>query len=420
MDAMPAPEREPLSVHPDALKSVLTLILAGGRGRRLDPLTRHRSKPSVPFGGTFRIVDFTLANSVNSGLRRICLLTQYKATSLMRHIATGWNIVSTELGEFIYSIPPQLRVSDHWYLGTVDAVYQNVYTIEQQRPDHVLILSGDHIYKMDYREMLADHIESDADLTLSVIEAPAQEGARFGVVDIDERGQVTDYKEKPGDLSRDRPTILANMGIFLFKRQRLVEAVTRDAKRAGSRHDFGHDVIPELLEQGGLVVAHRYRTVGEKQELYWRDIGTRDAYYDANMDLVSVSPHLSLYDRLWPIRSAPIQAPPAKFVFAGGDSGRVGQAHDSLVSPGAIVSGGQVRGSILGPGVRVGSWARVEDSILMDGVDVGRHAVLRHAIVDKEVVIPPGTQIGVDREADSQRFTVTSSGIVIVPWGEVL
>jgi glucose-1-phosphate adenylyltransferase len=417
---MHGPERQPLSVHPDALKSVLTLILAGGRGRRLDPLTKHRSKPSVPFGGTFRIIDFALANTVNSGLRHFCLLTQYKATSLMRHIATGWNILASELGEFIYPIPPQLRVSDHWYLGTVDAVYQNVYTIEQQHPDHVLILAGDHIYKMDYREMLAEHVEKDADLTLSIIDAPASEGDRYGVVDVDDQGRVTGYREKPGDLSRDCATISANMGIFLFKRSTLVDAVTRDAGRNGSRHDFGHDVVPELLDRGTRIVAHRFRCAGEKPEPYWRDIGTRDAYYEANMDLVTVSPKFSLYDRHWPIRSAPIQAPPAKFVFAGGESERVGQARDSLVSPGAIVSGGQVTGSILGPGVRVNSWSQVDDSILMDGVEVGRHAVIRRAIIDKRVVIPSGMHIGVDPEADSERFTVTSSGIVIVPRGEVL
>ncbi|OGR07994.1 MAG: glucose-1-phosphate adenylyltransferase [Deltaproteobacteria bacterium RIFOXYB12_FULL_58_9] len=409
---------EPLAIHPDVIKQVLTLILAGGRGERLDPLTRHRSKPSVPFGGTFRIIDFVLANAVNSGLRQICLLTQYKATSLMRHINTGWNILSAELGEFIYTIPPQLRVSDHWYLGTVDAVYQNVYTIGKVRPSYVLVLSGDHVYRMDYRELIAEHIAKHAELTLAVTNVPAADSARYGVVERSAEGWVTGYKEKPSLVGGDE--ITANMGIFLFDTNLLIDAVSRDASRQDSRHDFGHDLIPELLQRGARVYAHRFKSAGSKPEPYWRDIGTRDAYYEANMDLVSVSPHFSLYDRTWPIRSAPIQAPPAKFVFSGGELNRVGQAHDSLVSPGGVISGGSVRGTILGPNCRVNSWATVEESILMDGVDVGRHSMVRRAIIDKYVVLPPYSRIGVDADRDRERFTVTSSGIVIVPRDAVL
>lgn len=406
------------ALHPARIKSVLTFVLAGGKGERLYPLTRDRSKPAVPFGGTYRIIDFTLSNCINSGLRRIYLLSQYKSGSLMRHIATGWNLFSAELGEFIYTVPPQLRVGSNWYLGTADAIFQNIFTLEEERPEHVLILSGDHIYRMDYRAMLADHLDNNADATMAVFEVPAREAGRFGVVEHDSGGWITGFREKPKDLDPAGPDVVANMGVYLFRTDVLVRSVSRDARKPESNHDFGHDVFPALVQGGNRVFAHRFQGAGRGPSVYWKDIGTLDAYYEANMDLVAVTPEFNLYDPEWPIRSVPIQAPPAKFVFAGGEKGRVGEALDSLVSPGAILSGGRVERSILGPDVRVNSWARVEDSILMDGVQVGRYAVVRRAIVDKGVEIPPGMAIGVDPKVDESRFLVSPSGIVVIPRGE--
>ncbi len=406
--------------HPDALKSVLTFILAGGKGERLYPLTKDRSKPAVPFGGTYRIIDFTLSNCVNSGLKRVCVLSQYKAHSLMRHVKEGWNLFTVELGEFIYTIPPQLRVGSTWYLGTADAIYQNVYTIEEERPAHTLVLSGDHIYRMDYRDMLSEHLARGADVTLAVFQVPASEAYRFGVVDVGPAGEVTGFREKPKDLDPGGPDIVANMGVYLFRTEVLVQSVCRDARRDDTRHDFGHNVLPALVKAGAKVNAHVFRGAGSANTPFWMDIGTLDAYMDASLDLISVSPQFSLYDHAWPIRSAAIQAPPAKFVFAGGEKGRIGEAHDSLVSPGCIVSGGHVERSILGPGCRVNSWSVVENSILMDRVEVGRHAIVRNAIVDKGVKIPAGYQIGVDPDADRRRFTVTERGIVAIPKGEIL
>jgi len=283
----------------------------------------------------------------------------------------------------------------------------------------VLILSGDHIYRMDYREMFARHLAEGADVTLAVLEVPAAEAHRFGVVQTD-GVRVTGFREKPRDLDPAGPAVVANMGVYFFRTEVLVRAISRDARLQGSRHDFGHDVLPSLVEAGARVVTHGFRGAGSPPGDYWRDIGTLDAFYEANMDLCSVSPQFNLYDHSWPLRSAAVHQPPAKFVFAGGEEGRIGEAHDSLVSPGAVVSGGQVLRSIVGPGCRVNSWSRVEDSILMDGVEVGRHAVVRRAIIDKNVVIPEGAQIGVDPENDRARFTVTEDGIVIVPKGEQL
>ena len=407
------------ALHPDYLKGVLTFILAGGKGERLYPLTRDRAKPAVPFGGAYRIIDITLSNCVNSGLRRIYLLSQYKSSSLMRHIAQGWDLFAGELGEYIYTVPPQLRVSSNWYLGTADALFQNIYTLEEERPELVLILSGDHIYRMDYRDMLAEHLDNDADATMAVISVPASEAKRFGVVQHDPAGWVTGFREKPSDLDPDGPDVVANMGVYLFKTEALVRAVSKDARREESNHDFGKDIFPALVAGGAKVLAHRFRGAGRTARTYWRDIGTIEAYYEANMDLVSVSPQFNLYEGSWPLRTKAYQGPPAKFVFAGGEAGRVGTALDSLVCPGVIVSGGQVERSIVGPGCRINSWARVEDSILMDGVEVGRHAVVRRAIIDKGVTIPAGYQIGVDRAADEARFTV-EGGIVLVPRGERL
>ncbi|NJN64915.1 MAG: glucose-1-phosphate adenylyltransferase [Acidobacteria bacterium] len=407
-------------LHPDILREVVTLVLAGGRGERLYPLTRDRSKPAVPFGGHYRIIDFTLSNCINSGLRRVYLLPQYKSLSLMRHVREGWNILANELGEYITTIPPQLRVGTKWYEGTADAVFQNVYTLDEERPERVLILSGDHIYRMDYRAMIVEHIERGAQVSLAVMPVPARDAHRFGIVDAREDGFVRGFREKPKDLDPSGPEVVANMGVYLFDTDVLVHAVTKDSREETSTHDFGYDILPKLVEGGARVLAHRFTSTEEGREPYWRDIGTLDAYYDANMDLVSVSPLFNLYEREWPIRTQPLHAAPAKFVFAGGEKGRIGVAYDSLVSPGVIVSGGQVERSILGPWCRVNSWARVEDSILMHGVDVGRHAVVRRAIVDKGVHIPAEYRIGVDPEEDRARFTVTEQGIVVIPRGERL
>ncbi len=415
-------QRESVPAHlaPGTIRGVVTFILAGGKGERLHPLTRDRSKPAVPFGGGFRIIDFTLSNCVNSGLRRIHLLTQYKASSLMQHVIGGWNFLSAELGEYIDMLPPQLRVGSSWYMGTADAVYQNIYTLERERPEHVLILSGDHIYRMDYRRMLTQHVNQDADATMAVFPVAAKDASRFGIVASDDDGWVQGFREKPGDLDPAGPKVVANMGVYLFKTEVLVHAISRDARLETTHHDFGHDVFPGLVEGGARIAAHTFTDVSGEEDPYWMDIGTLDAFYEANLDLCSVSPGFNLYDSHWPIRSAAVQAPPAKFVFAGGEKGRIGQALDSLVARGSVVSGGQVNRSILGSGCRVNSWARVEESILMDGVDVGRRAVVRRAIIDKGVKIPAGMKIGVDLEVDRKRFKVTENGIVVVPKGELL
>jgi glucose-1-phosphate adenylyltransferase len=399
---------------------ILTFILAGGRGERLLPLTRDRSKPAVPFGGTYRIIDFTLSNCLNAGLRQIYLLTQYKSQSLQRHVTQGWDLFAGELGEFITAIPPQLRVGDEWYRGTADAVFQNLYTIGMEHPAHVLVLSGDHVYRMNYGELIRDHLASEADATLAVVPVPAADAGRFGVVEADENRKVTGFREKPQDLDPGGADVLANMGVYLFRAPALIEALTEDDGLPDSSHDFGHDVLPALVRQGARVMAHSFVDPAKPEAPYWRDIGTLDAYYEANMDLVSVSPRFSLYERHWPVRSAPIQVPPAKFVFAGGEKGRVGHALDSLVSPGVIVSGGEVTRSILGSGCRVRSWSAVTDSILMDNVEVGRHAVVQRAILDKGVSVEPHARIGVDPQEDAKRFTVTGQGVVVVPRGAVV
>ncbi len=404
-------------------QSVLAFVMAGGKGERLWPMTKDRAKPAVPFGGIYRIIDFTLSNCVNSGLRRIHVLTQYKFHSLARHLRLGWNIFDSQLGEFIDTIPAQQRVDDHWYMGTADSIYQNIYTIEQERPSHVLILAGDHVYKMNYREMLDFHVQHRAEITISVVEMSASVSRQFGILQVDGRSAVIGFEEKPaqpktvpgrGDL------VYASMGIYLFDRSVLEEELIADAQRQGSSHDFGRDVIPAAIGRR-RVVAYNFKDENRKAAKYWRDIGTLDAYYEANMDLVRVDPECNLYDQEWPIRTYVEPAPPAKTVFAGGEDGsRIGQAIDSLISPGCIVSGGRVERSVLSPHVRVNSYSLVQDTILMEGVNVGRHAKVRRAIIDKDVVIPPGTEIGYDAESDRRRFMVTDSGMVVVPKGTVI
>jgi glucose-1-phosphate adenylyltransferase len=398
---------------------VLTLVLAGGKGQRLEPLTRERAKPAVPFGGLYRIIDFALSNCINSGLRRMIVLTQYKGASLDRHINQAWRFLCRELGEFIDVLPPQQRIGEHWYSGTADAVYQNIYTIEQIPSEYILILSGDHIYKMNYSELIRDHIEAGADATIGCIPVARHMGREFGVMGVDEDLWVRRFEEKPADpfpLPDDPKRCLASMGIYVFSRRFLLNELCRDATVPGSRHDFGKDVIPSMINSH-RVRAYMFRDENRKEAAYWRDVGTLDSYYEANMDLVSVDPLLNLYDRSWPIRGYHPALPPPKFVFAQheGDPPRVGHALDSMVCPGAIVSGGAVRSSIIGANVRVNSWADVDSSILFEGVTVGRHAQVRRAIVDKGVNIPAGARIGFDPDEDRAReLTVTESGITVV------
>jgi len=397
------------------LNDSLVIVLAGGVGERLSPLTRERAKPAVYFGGPYRIIDFTLSNCINAGLRRIFIVTQYKSLSLNRHIRMGWNVVSEELGEFIEMLPPQKRVGEHWYLGTADAVFQNLYSIARETPSHVIVLSADHVYKMDYAKMLRFHVETNADVTLATIEVPVADGTRFGIVAIDEGERVTGFQEKPAQpvpVPGSPDVALASMGIYIFRADVLVRALEEDAASADSQHDFGRNIIPALIHSAP-VFAYRFYDENKKAAKYWRDIGTLDAYYEANMDLCRVNPEFNLYDPEWPVRTHQVQAPPAKFVFA--DAGRrVGEALDSLISSGCIISGSTIRGSVLCPNVRVHSFCLVEESILMPGVRVGRHARLRRAIVDRDVFIPRGATIGYNDDEDRRRHTVTDSGIVVV------
>jgi len=400
---------------------VLTFIMAGGKGERLFPLTRDRTKPAVPFGGIYRIVDFTLSNCVNSGLRRIYVLTQYKSASLQRHIRLGWNILSSELGEYIELLPAQQRVSDTWYLGTADALYQNLYTLEIDKCDEVLILAGDHVYKMNYYTLIDFHRQAEADLTVGVVEMDKDKALHLGVVEVDSMGEVTGFQEKPtkpktAPYNPDK--IYASMGIYVFKHPVLEQELQEDAKKNNSTHDFGKDIIPQMLKKGLKVVAFNFVGANKKEAQYWRDIGTIDAYYEANMDLVQVDPTFNLYDKDWPIRTYQEQFPPLKTVHSGEQiTGRVGLALDSLISAGCVVSGGRVQRSILSPNVRINSYCEVYDSILMEGVNVARYAKIKKAIIDKDVDIPQGAVIGYDLEEDKKRFYVTESGIVVVAKG---
>jgi glucose-1-phosphate adenylyltransferase len=405
-----------------ALK-ILAMILAGGRGERLHPLTQDRAKPAVPFGGIYRIIDFTLSNCLNSGIRRVNLLTQYKSLSLNRHIMQGWNIFNPELDEFINLIPAQQRVGEDWYLGTADAIYQNIYVLQMDRPDLVLILSGDHVYKMNYREMISYHLEKRADLTVGVIEMDKSLSRQLGVLQVDEDFQIIGFQEKP-EIPKTIPghpdLILANMGIYVFNTEMLVRRVVEDAKAPGSNHDFGRNIIPAMIGQDRLF-AYSFQDENKKTAKYWRDIGTLDAYYEASLDLVEVDPLFNLYDGEWPIRTFYPPTPPAKTVFNESQPDRrVGAAYNSLISAGSIVSGGEIFRSILSPGVRVHSYSRIDESILMDDVNVGRHARIRRAIVDKSVKIPEGYRIGFDPEEDAKKFTLSPSGVVVIPKGTIL
>lgn len=405
------------------MKKILTFVMAGGKGERLHPLTKDRAKPAVPFGGIYRIIDFTLSNCVNSGIRRIHILVQYKSLSLARHIRMGWNVLASEVGEYIDVVPAQQRVDEHWYQGTADSIYQNLYSIQIENPDQVLILAGDHIYKMNYALMLERHRSSGADLTIGVVPIPKEEGPNVGVIEVGGDNAVIGFAEKPEDprtIAGDPEKIYGSMGIYIFNRRALEEELEEDARRATS-HDFGKDIIPQMIQKGKRkIVAFQFVDKNNKEVMYWRDVGTLDAYYEANRDLVQVSPHFNLYDREWPIRTYQLQYPPAKFVFAQVLGGRRGAAMDSLVADGCILSGGNVQGSVLSPNVRVNSYAEVENSLLLEGVDVGRYAKIKNAIVDKHVKIMPNARIGYDLENDKKRFTVTPKGIVVVEKGVVV
>jgi glucose-1-phosphate adenylyltransferase len=401
------------------METVLAILLAGGAGERLAPLTRDTAKPAVSFGGAYRIIDFTLSNCINSDLRRIFILTQYKSLDLTRHIRDGWNIVSPELGEFIEILPPMKRLRDDWYLGTADAVFQNSQSILVEQPDLTLILSADHIYKMNYREMVEWHRQHNADITVATIQVSPHEAERFGIAEINHEHRIIGFEEKPRHGHPVRSVfnpemVSASMGVYVFSTGVLLRALQEDALDPASKHDFGKDVIPAALGNS-RVIAYDFRDLNNKQARYWRDVGTIEAFYEANMDLVAVTPEFNLYDQHWPIRTRVVQAPPAKFVFAQ-EGRRMGVAIDSIVSAGCIVSGGRVVRSVLASGVRVNSYCEVESSILMPNVWIGRNSRIRRSIIDTGARIPESSLIGYDLNADRDRgYTVTDSGIVVVP-----
>lgn len=403
------------------MSETMTVILAGGKGSRLEPLTRDRAKPAVPFGGAYRIIDFTLSNCLNSGLRKLLILTQYKAISLDRHINLAWQqYFCRELGEFIDVVPPQQRIDDQWYQGTADAVYQNIYSLEKLRPELVLILAGDHIYKMDYSQMIEFHKRQGADLTIAALPVDRESAKSFGVMQVDASSRIRGFEEKPSNpqpMPGNPEQCLASMGIYVFTARLLFELLLSDANERKSSHDFGKNIIPGMIDSH-RVFGFPFLDQNRKTQAYWRDVGAIDSYYAANMDLIAVEPQLNLYDLSWPIRTHQGNYPPPKFVFedrevAGGE--RVGSATDSIVCAGSIISGGKVSRSIIGTNVRVNSFAQISDSILFDRVEVGRNARIRRAIIDKDVRIPPGVSIGYDLELDRKRgFVISPEGVVVI------
>lgn len=418
------------------MRDVIALIMAGGKGERLYPLTQDRSKPSVPYGGIYRIIDVTLSNCINSNIYKIMVLPQYKAQSLAEHLEAGWNIFSYALGHYLKVVHPQMRTGDQWYQGTADSVRQNLYLIERESSEHVLILSGDHVYKMDYSHLKAYHQEKDADITVSVIETPISEGHRFGVLEVDQDYRITGFQEKPPAptaIPGDPDHALASMGIYMFKTPVLV-----DLLKFSDRDDFGMHIIPDALERYSLF-AFPYKkenriedfvyTMAEdgsrlrilepcvRDSSYWRDVGDLDAYWNANMDLTGVEPMFNLYGTKWPLRTFQAQYPPVKTVFKNISANRIGMALDSIVSHGTIISGGVVKNSVLSYNVTVRSWSEVRESVIMSDVEIGRHCRIMKAIIDKKNIIPPNTAIGYDPEEDRKRFTVTPRGIVVVGKG---
>ncbi|MBL8254494.1 MAG: glucose-1-phosphate adenylyltransferase [Candidatus Competibacter sp.] len=396
-------------------RQTLALVLAGGRGSRLKQLTLWRAKPATPFGGKYRIIDFPLSNCINSGIRRICVLTQYKAHSLIQHIQRGWGFLRGEFGEFVELLPAQQRIDESsWYRGTADAVYQNLDIIRTHEPDFVLILAGDHIYKMDYGPMLAHHVESKADVTVGSVEVPRERAGEFGVLTVNEQNEVIRFTEKPKEpetLPGRENMALASMGIYVFNTQFLFERLIEDADLQTSNHDFAKDILPRLVGQH-RVVSYPFRDVQTKAQSYWRDVGTVDAFWEANMELVGIDPELNLYDEHWPIWTYLDQSPPAKFVFD--DDGRRGMAVDSMVADGCIISGGYVNHSLLFSGVQVHSYVKLRDAVVLPGVDIGRYCQLDRVIIDRACIIPPGTVVGANPEEDARRFYRTEKGVVLI------
>lgn len=400
------------------VRNALAIILAGGRGTRLSPLTDWRAKPAVPFAGKFRIIDFALSNCVNSGIRRIGICTQYKSQSLIRHVQRGWSFLDGRFNEFVELLPAQQRVTADWYRGTADAVFQNLDIVRRHHPDHLVVLAGDHVYKMDYAKILADHVANNADMTIACIEVPLEEASSLGVVAVDNAGRVVSFAEKPSTpqpIPGRRDAALASMGIYVFNPPFLYEQLIRDAQMRESTHDFGKDMIPYLVGSGFRVYAHDFaRSCVNMNEgrPYWRDVGTIDAYWEANIDLVGVTPDLNLYDEHWPIWTYQEQLPPAKFVFDNDE--RRGAAIDSLVSGGCIVSGSTLRRSLLFSNVHVHSYVTLEDTVVLPNVDIARGAVIRHAVIDKYCRLPMGLRVGVDLDEDRRRFFVTPRGVAVV------
>jgi glucose-1-phosphate adenylyltransferase len=402
---------------------VLTMVLAGGEGKRLAPLTADRAKPAVPFGGNYRLVDFALSNLVNANYHQIVVLTQYKSHSLDRHVTTTWRL-SPLLGNYVTPVPAQMRLGPRWFVGSADAIYQNYNLIADERPEHIIVFGADHIYRMDPRQMVDQHIASGAGVTVAAIRVPIEQAYQFGVIETADNGRdISAFREKPADPKGlpDAPDqVYASMGNYVFSTEALISTVSADAADQGSKHDLGGNIIPALVATGEAQVydfaANEVPGATERDRGYWRDVGTLDAYYDAHMDLISVHPIFNMYNHDWPIHTWPETTQPAKFVFD--EEGRRGHAVDSMVCAGVVVSGAEVRRSILSPLVHLHSYAQIEDSILMHGVEVHRHAVVRRAIVDKNVIIEEGVQIGVDPEADARRFHVSDGGIVVIPKGE--
>jgi len=403
------------------MNGMLAVILAGGKGTRLGPLTLHRAKPAVPFGGIYRIIDFPLSNAINSGLRKVVVVIQYKSLSLSRHLSLGWTFLSREVGEYVDTIPPQQRLGERWYQGTADAVYQNIYFIEKEQPQHVLVLAGDHVYKMHYGKMLAFHKSKNAELTIATVEVPLNKAHLYGISIVDATGRIVGFQEKPErpvPLVNDPNHCLASMGIYIFNTETLIKYLYEDA-RTRSAHDFGKNVIPTMIRKDARVYAYNFVDENRKEGKYWRDVGTVEEYWEANMDLVSVTPVLNLYDKEWPIRTYHEQTPPPKFVFAQEfEGGRRGVALDSVVSAGCIISGGKVLRSILSANCRVNSYTHVEESVIFEGVNIGRRCHIRRAIIDKDVNIPEGSEIGYNLDHDRERFWVSPSGIVVISKAE--
>jgi glucose-1-phosphate adenylyltransferase len=400
------------------MKKVLAMILAGGKGERLYPLTRDRAKPAVPFGGTYRIIDFTLSNCVNSCLRKIYVLTQYKSLSLDRHIQKSWGFLNNRVGEYVYLTHAQQRINKNWYKGTADAIYQNFYTIQEEKPDLVLILSGDHIYRMDYRELIDSHLKNNADLTVSTMEFDKNYSKEFGVIETDNKNKITGFQEKPArpkTIEGKPDSILVNMGIYLFNTDILVKRLIENAKKSDTNHDFGKNVIPAMLKTDNIF-SHSFNGSTKNRLSYWRDVGTLDAYYEANMDLLKGKQSYSLFDSKWPNYTAEEQAPPARITGSKSrDNRQYGTIINSIISRGCDLNNSSVKDSILSPHVIAGEYSTIESSILLDNIKIGKECSIKNAIIDKGAVIPDGTLIGYDSKKDARLYTISDSGIVVIP-----